>query len=88
MGIRCSAFPKWAGASIETEILLPSFSRITIAKRYPMKSAKHSCKSITTSLLVILRQFGLFAEFLDRFFAGLPVARRTIAAESLPSVTC
>ena len=35
MGIRCSAFPKWAGASIETEILLPSFSRITMAKRYP-----------------------------------------------------
>ena len=35
-----------------------------------MKSAKHSCKSITTSLFVILRQFGLFAEYLDGFFAG------------------
>jgi hypothetical protein len=35
-----------------------------------MKSAKHSCKSMTTSLFVILGQFELFAESLDGFFAG------------------
>jgi hypothetical protein len=35
-----------------------------------MKSAKHSCKRVMTSLFVIPRQFGLFAEFLDGFFAG------------------
>jgi len=35
-----------------------------------MKSAKHSCKSIMTSLFVIARHFGRFAEFVDGFFAG------------------
>src|SRR5579872_3302257 len=53
-----------------------------------MKSAKHSCKSITTSLFVILRQFGLFAEYLDGFLQVLPVALRTIAAVSPSSATC
>jgi len=46
-----------------------------------MKSAKDSCKSITSSLFVILRQFGLFAEFPDGYFAVLPVALRTMAAD-------